>query len=374
MQKGYKREAKGMAVLRCFIGVFLLVIVVLLAWFLLRMDYTDRLNDESLETMRDYVVATPTPVATRAIALADPTETPEPVPTEELEWSPELPTDTPAVTIAPTDTPEPTPIMTPTPTPAPTPEPTKVPTEALASVTKNKPKLGEVSTHDVRVGITNYTPSAADNNAIVLMEGYGFINDVNFDGTTGVVYLIFHRDSNDDYYVVETTRVGGISGVTQPNVQAKNVTASDWSALIDVSSFEDDVYSMGAVVGCKVNGKDQYAYTLLDESYSITVLNGQAISGITVYQDAANVLATAAPLSTGEPLVTGEPLTVETEPLAGIAEPVDTTAPEVMDTPLAAGIPVETIAPAVPEEPPVDDAADAELQAAETPVVMSTIG
>ena len=191
MQKGYKREAKGMAVLRCFIGVFLLVIVVLIAWFLLRMDYTDRLNDESLSSIRDYVVATPTPVATRALALAEPTPTVEPQSTEELEWSPDLPTETPGPTLAPTDTPAPTPIMAPTPTPAPTPDPTSVPTDALSSITKNKPKLGEVSTHDVRVGITRYSVSAIDDNGIALMEGYGFINDENFDGTTGIVYLIF---------------------------------------------------------------------------------------------------------------------------------------------------------------------------------------
>lgn len=29
MQKGYKRQAKGMAVLRCFIGLFIVLIVVL---------------------------------------------------------------------------------------------------------------------------------------------------------------------------------------------------------------------------------------------------------------------------------------------------------------------------------------------------------
>ena len=35
MQKGYKREAKGMAILRCFFGLFVVIIVVLLASFML---------------------------------------------------------------------------------------------------------------------------------------------------------------------------------------------------------------------------------------------------------------------------------------------------------------------------------------------------
>ena len=40
MQKGYKRQAKGMAVLRCFIGLFIVLIVVLLATFFIGLDYS----------------------------------------------------------------------------------------------------------------------------------------------------------------------------------------------------------------------------------------------------------------------------------------------------------------------------------------------
>ena len=70
MQKGYKRQAKGMAVLRCFIGLFIVLIVVLLATFFIGLDYSDKLSPEA--SLRPYVAETPAPTA------AEPTPTPAP--------------------------------------------------------------------------------------------------------------------------------------------------------------------------------------------------------------------------------------------------------------------------------------------------------
>ena len=289
MQKGYKREARGMAVLRCFIGLFLLVIAVLIGYFLLRMDYSDKLTDEALSNMRDYVEATPTPLPTRAVALVVPTDTPTPQPGEDeepLQWHPEVPTDTPSPSPTPTFTPEPTPIVTPTPTPEPTPAPTKVPAELISAVTKDKPALGDVSTHDVRVAITASELSEADEGSVVMLEGYGFINDENYDGETGVVFLIFRQSSGEHYYVVQTQGAAGISGMTHANVVAKDPSASDWRAYVDLSKLEDDTYTLGAVVGCRVKGKMQYAYTLLEEDLTVTVQEGRFAGGLNLYRPA----------------------------------------------------------------------------------------
>ena len=47
MQKGYKRNGKSKAVLHCFIGLFFVIIVVLVAYFWLSMDYSDQLDPET---------------------------------------------------------------------------------------------------------------------------------------------------------------------------------------------------------------------------------------------------------------------------------------------------------------------------------------
>ena len=82
MQKGYKREGRGMAVLRCFIGLFIMIVVILLAYFMLQLDYSDKL-DPSV-SMRPYVEVTPSPIPA---ATAEPTEAPA-LPTEAPEEPP----------------------------------------------------------------------------------------------------------------------------------------------------------------------------------------------------------------------------------------------------------------------------------------------
>ena len=66
MQKGYKRQAKGMAVLRCFIGLFIVLIVVLLATFFIGLDYSDKLSPEA--SLRPYVAETPAPTELPALS------------------------------------------------------------------------------------------------------------------------------------------------------------------------------------------------------------------------------------------------------------------------------------------------------------------
>ncbi|MEE1201064.1 MAG: hypothetical protein U0L09_10465, partial [Christensenellales bacterium] len=92
MQKGHKRQGRGLAVLRFFIGLFIVAIVVLIGMFVLQLDYSDQLTADV--PVRDYVVtteapmtgvATPAPVAasgqTEATAVVDATQSPTPKPT-----------------------------------------------------------------------------------------------------------------------------------------------------------------------------------------------------------------------------------------------------------------------------------------------------
>ena len=114
MQKGYKREAKAMAVLRCFIGIFFVIFIVLLAFFLLKMDYTDKLTEESKQNMRDYVETTAVPTV---LVEAEPTLQPAANMSEPggsggltvLTNAGDTPTATPEVTETPGETTEPEP-------------------------------------------------------------------------------------------------------------------------------------------------------------------------------------------------------------------------------------------------------------------------
>ncbi|MBQ8086842.1 MAG: hypothetical protein IJ234_00250 [Clostridia bacterium] len=280
MQKGYKREGRGMAVLRCFIGIFIVIILILLAYFLLRMDYSDKLTEESLNAMRDYVVTTPTPEPTQGVvlALADATDAPTDA---EGGFAADAPTY-----FDPT-TPQATPIMTPTPTPTATPVATPIPSDMIAKTTKDKPKLGEESTYDVRVGITRFERAAANENKVIVLEGYAYINNEQYDGSTGAVYMILRQDGSSHYFVAEANCIDGISGIAHTDAICANPSMSDWRAIVDVSDFPDDVYTVGAVVGCKVKGKMQYAYTRMGSDTTFTVLNGQVLGSVSVGSEAS---------------------------------------------------------------------------------------
>ena len=173
MQKGYKREAKGMAILRCFFGLFVVIIVVLLASFMLKLDYADKLAPDA--SVRPYVETTPAPSLSpddeQPAALADlSTGTPEPTP---------KPTATPAP--KPTATPEPTAV------------PTSIPESAFAPIRTDLTFPETPTTDKAVLGVTHSYRSEADNLAVMQLQGYAYIDDASFDGSTAQLYLVLKR-------------------------------------------------------------------------------------------------------------------------------------------------------------------------------------
>ncbi len=266
MQKGYKREAKGMAILRCFFGLFVVIIVVLLASFMLKLDYSDKLAPDA--SVRPYVETTPAPSLSpddeQPAALADlSTGTPEPETTA---------------------TPTPKPTATPTPKPTATPEPTAVPTsipESAFAPIRTDLTFPETPTTDKAVlGVTHSYRSEADNLSVMQLQGYAYIDDAAFDGSTAQLYLVLKRESNGARAVALTTMKSGVSGVDHTGAQCANASACDFEIFLSTASLPDDIYSLGMVIQYKVGGADKFEYVEFPETCTFTVLNRQFLGDV----------------------------------------------------------------------------------------------
>jgi len=261
MQKGYKRKAKGMAVLYCFIGLLLLFIIVILGYFALNMDYSDKLAPDA--SMRPYVEVSPSP-------------TPDP-------QSVVISTPFPAVTPTPTPTAEPTSTPTPSPSPTPTPEPTSIPAELAAPMMTSGFQLPELSALDVKLGITSSYRSAVDGNKYIQLRGYAYVNDANFDAVNSQMFLVITQDSTGYSILALPNKVEGVSGVDHSDALCANAAASDFEIVLNVTQFPDEIYSLGMVfMYTGLDGADHLEYVHFAEGTSFTVLGSQAISDVPV--------------------------------------------------------------------------------------------
>lgn len=276
MQKGYKREGRGMAVLHCFIGLFLTIGIILLACFMLRMDYSDKLDPNA--SIRPYVEITPSPVPT---ATPEVTEAPaiiEATATAAI-------TATPAATAAPTaiatEVPTAEPTAEPTPEVTATPEPTQIPSSAVSQLKFSGYKLPSLSTKDAELGITYSQRSAADNNKYLHLQGYAYINDSGYNGEKAEIFLVIIRSTGHTALALPT-KVAGISGGTHADAACSNASASDFEAVLDVSQFPDDSYKLGMVfVYTDSNtGKQRTEYVTFPNEMSFSVLSKKAVSDV----------------------------------------------------------------------------------------------
>lgn len=275
MQKGYKRQARGMAVLRCFIGLFIMIVVILLAYFMLRLDYSDKLDPNA--SMRPYVEVTPTPAptvvpeVTEVPAVVDTaTDAPEATAVIEATANP-----TQAPTAEPTATPEPT--EAPTPTPA----PTSIPAEKVSALKFSGFQLPNLTTKAAKLGISHSYRSEADGNKYLLLQGYAFIDEAAYDGSAASMYLVVTRSSGQSALVLPSRSVG-VSGVDHSGALCANPSDSEFEAIIDVSQFPDDTYTLGVVLMYKDGGNACTEYAVFPSEVSFSVLNQQVISDVPV--------------------------------------------------------------------------------------------
>ena len=337
MQKGYKRSNKGMAVLRFFICLITILLLVFAGYFCLtKLDYSDKLADPTV-TMRAYVEMTASPelddstigiiggsdgptaifvtgdeadldAAMDAAYAMDPgfepmgedfvdlTITPTPEPTEE-------PTPTPAPTPIATPTPVPTPTPEPTPTPTPTPEPTKIPSKKLSSYRKSGFNVPEASNGAV-AEMTRMYISEPNKNAYVQVQGYAYIDDASFDGSTASVFLIVTSQETGKHIAYKASMKADI-GVEHTAALCKNAADTNFEAVLSVDKFADGAYDLGVVLYYTLpDGNKAYSYHLLNES--IQVKDKQAVAAEAGFTAPAAEEADAPFVETADEILTEE--------------------------------------------------------------------
>ncbi len=264
LKRGRKREAKGLAVLYFIIGLIILLIILAVIWFALaKLDYSDKLNPDA--SMRPYV---------------ETTTLPEAEPTPEADTEPDE-VDLTEATEAPT--PEPTEKPTEAPTPEPTPEPTAIPAELSAKPMTKMPNLPESPSENGAIGITGCYVSQPNDNKLMHLTGYGYVNDAAFDGAQARSWLVVTQVSSNQRVAYPLTLTPGVSGLPHGAALCRNASASDFEIYMDVSAYQEGIYSLALVIGYIPEGKNKpaYAYYPFSGDISFTVLNGTVITPVT---------------------------------------------------------------------------------------------
>lgn len=264
MRKGLLREGKGLAVMRFFVWLLVLLILMSLGYFfIIHKDYSDKITDPSI-SLRPYVEGDITPAPTFAPSVA-------PVVTE---------TPAPDATLPPYATPTPSP--TAEPTPSPTPEPTAVAQYLFAQFRPVDYRDIPAISQNVSAGITKCFVSPADSYGVMQIEGWAYDDVPGYDASTATCGLVVSRDSTNQHVLYLTTSRAGTSGVEHTSANVQNVEASDFRVYIDASSYADDVYSLGIILNYQIDGNGQMVSYKFDSQYTFKVVGGEIISPVPV--------------------------------------------------------------------------------------------
>ena len=272
LKKGRKREAKGLAVLYFIIGLIILLIILAVIYFALaKLDYSDKIDPET--TVRPYV------------ENQEPLGFVEEQNTENSEAVPEyvMPEDEVDLTTGLEYLPDEEGAVVEEATPEPTEEPTPLPAELAAQPMTDIPKLPGSASDNGMIGITNCYVSQPDDNKLMYMAGYGYVNEETFDGAEAKSWLVVTQVASGQKIAYPLSLVPNGSGMDHPAAVCKNATSCDFEIYIDVSQYQEGIYSMALVIGYVPAGaKDAtFKYYPFSGDISFTVLNGQVITPVT---------------------------------------------------------------------------------------------
>ena len=284
MQRPQANENKTSAIIRFFIGLCVLMILLFFIYYVVAVrDWSYLAGDNSRQTASVSATAaspfdTPVPAVTATPVVpvvGAPVETDAPYPGDVG--------STPAP-VSPTSTPtaKPTPTPAPTPTPTPTPDPTKIPASevsAFRSKKFNMPEPGE----NGEIGISRCYVSKPDQYKIIVLEGWGYIDQDDYNGTNSATYLVTTSESTGQQRLYQATNIAGLSGRAH-NSKSMNPAAADWRVTIDVSDYADGIYKLTLGLGYKPSGISKTTYVVypFDDAYSFTVLGGEVIVEVPV--------------------------------------------------------------------------------------------
>ena len=281
LKKGRKREAKGLAVLYFIIGLIILLIILFVIFKALGMNYSDMV--ENPETIRAFVenedqqTSESTPVYEMPEDEVDLTTGLQELPEEE-----ELPAVVEA-TATPTQAPTPTPEPTAAPTDAPTPEPTALPAGKAAKPMQKVPDLPTAVSENGAIGITDCYVSQADDSKLMVLTGYGYVDEETFDADGAKSWLVISQVATGQKLAYELTKAPGVTGLSHAAAVCQNVASSDFEIYLDVSQYPEGIYSLAMVIGYVPEGEKKvtYRYYTFSGAVSFNIVNGQVVSPVT---------------------------------------------------------------------------------------------
>ena len=144
------------------------------------------------------------------------------------------------------------------------------------------PNLPATASENGQQGITGCYVSQADDNKLMVLSGYGYVNVEGFDGAQAKSWLVVTQVASGKRIAYPLTLVDGASGLSHPSAVCQNATASDFQVTLDVSGYQEGIYSMALVIGYKLpDAKDaSFAYYPFASDVTFTVLNGQVITPV----------------------------------------------------------------------------------------------
>ena len=112
---------------------------------------------------------------------------------------------------------------------------------------------------------------------------WGYVNEADFDGTKARGWLVVTQVATAQKIGYPLTLTPGVSGVDHADAVCQNADASDFEITLDVSQYQEGIYSLALVIGyMKEGAKDPtYKYYPFSGDISFTVLNGQVVTPVT---------------------------------------------------------------------------------------------
>lgn len=256
MAKRRKKTNKNAAFRRFLVALLIILTLCVIAYVLILLGRGGDRSYVPTEELDDIDVATRAPIVVAA--------TEEPEITEEV--------TTPEATASPTAS------QSALAAPEPTIEPTQIPGEMYSKRYTVFSKLPEIS-KDGSAGISRSYASEPDSYVALILEGWGYVNDPNFDGESCGTFIVLRNKATDSVSAYIAENIEGISGKDHPDTLCKNPSSADWRACIDVSGFSSGEYGLSVVIGFKdqSSGKKVFRRYALTDMQNLTVKNGEVI-------------------------------------------------------------------------------------------------
>ena len=146
----------------------------------------------------------------------------------------------------------------------------------------NLPNLPSTASENGKTGITGCYVSSPDDNQLMVVSGYGYVDVDGFDGAQAKSWLVVTQVASGQRVGYELPLVDGASGLPHSGAVCQNATASDYQITLNVSQYQEGIYSLALVIGYKLpDAKNAtFAYYPFGGDVSFTILDGKVITPV----------------------------------------------------------------------------------------------